>query len=100
MTDSRAYQARGDALYAARDYPNALEAYRAALALNRRPARSRLPRLWGELASAAGRAMGGTAALAAPPTKLQPTANSQTNARRIGKPLSPGVLSSGFPKQR
>jgi tetratricopeptide (TPR) repeat protein len=37
MTDSphsRAYQARGDALYAAGDYPNALEAYRAALALN------------------------------------------------------------------
>ncbi|HEV2272098.1 MAG TPA: sulfotransferase [Steroidobacteraceae bacterium] len=34
MTDSRACQARGDALYAAGDYPNALEAYRAALALN------------------------------------------------------------------
>ena len=34
MTDSRAYRARGDALYAAGDYPNALEAYRAALALN------------------------------------------------------------------
>ena len=34
MTDSRAYLARGDALYAAGDYPNALEAYRAALALN------------------------------------------------------------------
>jgi tetratricopeptide (TPR) repeat protein len=34
MTDSRAFQARGDALYAAGDYPNALEAYRAALALN------------------------------------------------------------------
>ena len=34
MTDSRAFQARGDALYTAGDYPNALEAYRAALALN------------------------------------------------------------------
>ena len=34
MTDSRAYRARGDALYAAGDYANALEAYRAALTLN------------------------------------------------------------------
>lgn len=34
MTDSRAHQACGDALYAAGDYPNAVEAYRAALALN------------------------------------------------------------------
>lgn len=34
MTDSRTYRTRGDALYAAGDYPNALEAYRAALALN------------------------------------------------------------------
>jgi tetratricopeptide (TPR) repeat protein len=34
MTDSRAYQARGDALYAAGDYANALEEYRSALVLN------------------------------------------------------------------
>jgi tetratricopeptide (TPR) repeat protein len=32
--DSRAYEARGNALYAAGDYPRALEAFRAALALN------------------------------------------------------------------
>jgi tetratricopeptide (TPR) repeat protein len=34
MTDWRPYLASGDALYAAGDYPKALEAYRAALALN------------------------------------------------------------------
>ncbi|HUN70926.1 MAG TPA: tetratricopeptide repeat protein, partial [Steroidobacteraceae bacterium] len=34
MTDSRSYAARGDALYRAGDYANALVAYREALAVN------------------------------------------------------------------